>query len=134
MEGFLYKECMFWISQIQSIRNELERVKSDLKMVKPTFPDDAEKSRILGAIPALDKSLDAAEALLLASLNNGTTYWAGHSHAYDAPRTKLCGNNVFDRMRDIYAGYIELQREIIMYLSGNAEKREFKKDGLLLAE
>ena len=134
MEGFLYKECMFWISQIQSIRNELERVKSDLKVVKPALPDDAEKSRILGAIPALDKSLDVAEALLLASLNNGTTYWAGRSHAYDAPRTKLCGNNLFDRMRDIYVDYIELQREIIRYLSGNPEEQACKRDDLLLAQ
>lgn len=117
--GFLYKECMHWVSQIQSIRNELERVKTELRITPMDMTDDLERKRLTAEIRALDKNLDAAEAILLASLNNGTTYWAGHSHTYDTPKIEPCENNLFDRMKNIYNSYIELQRAIMKYLSGS---------------
>ncbi|MEO6964148.1 MAG: hypothetical protein ABIY90_19425 [Puia sp.] len=115
-ERFLYKECMHWVSQIQLIRNDLESIKSALRDSEQNAQENSGKSRLISEMLALGTNLDATESLLLASLNNGTTYWAGHSQTYDTPKTELCGNNLFDRMKDIYDTHIELQRAITSFL------------------
>ena len=131
-KGFLYKECMYWVSQIQSIRNELERVKTELRDTHSNEPDDPEKYALVEEILALGTHLDAAEAILLASLNNGTTYWAGNGQAYDTPKTELCGNNLFDRMKKIYDNYIELQRAVVKFLSESKAGHLFENEASVM--
>lgn len=117
--GFLYKECMHWISLIQAIRNELNRVNIELNTIQQDKALLAEKMRFKKQILALGQTLDAVELILLASLNNGTTYWAGHSQTYDTPRIDPCENDLFDRLQYIFNAYIELQRSITRFLSGH---------------
>ena len=116
--GYIYKECMYWVSQIQSIRNELERIKAGLKLDAKEHAEVGPKRRFMEDIDLLSRSLDATEFVLLASLNNGTTYWAGNNHTYDTPRTTPCENDLFDRMKNIYDAHIELHRSLTRYLSG----------------
>lgn len=118
--GFLYKESMHWVSQIQSIRNELERVKVELRITNTGLKMEPEKIRLTKNIQVLGTNLDAAETILLTSLNNGTTYWAGHSQTYNTPRIDPCENEVFDRMKTIYVSYVELQRSISLLLTGQS--------------
>lgn len=116
--GFLYKESMHWVIQIQAIRNELERVNAELKIMQPDKTVQEERKRFMQEIHTLGQILDAVEATLLASLNNGTTYWAGHNNTYDTPRIDPCENDLFDRIKNIYNTYIDLQRSITRFLSG----------------
>ncbi len=117
--GFLYKECMHWVSQIQAIRNELKRVNSELSTIQQDKTLLSEKMRFKKEILTLGQSLDAVEGILLSSLNNGTTYWAGHSQTYDTPRIEPCENDLYDRLKYIFNAYIELQRSITGFLSGH---------------
>jgi hypothetical protein len=119
---------MHWVSQIQSIRNELERIRTALKESGSPPPQETERKRLLEETARLNMALDHTESLLLASLNNGTTYWAGHSQTYDTPKTELCGNNLFDRIKNIYNTFIELQRDVIRYLSGQVGRYDIKQD------
>jgi hypothetical protein len=109
---------MYWVSQIQSIRNELERIKTELRLHAEEHAESGLKRRFMEDIALLSKNLDMTEAVLLASLNNGTTYWAGNNHTYDTPRITPCENDLFDRMKDIYDSHIELHRSLIRSLSG----------------
>ena len=115
--GFLYRESMHWVSQIQAVRNELERVNTELRIVQPDKTVQEERKRFMKEIHMLGQTLDAVETTLLASLNNGTTYWAGHNHTYDTPRIDLCRNDLFDRIKYIYNTYIDLQRSITEFLA-----------------
>jgi hypothetical protein len=115
--GFLYKESMHWVSQIQAIRNDLERVNAELKIMQPNKAVYEERKRFMKEIHKFGQTLDAVEATLLASLNNGTTYWAGHNHTYDTPRIDPCENKLFDRIKYIYNTYIDLQKSITRFLS-----------------
>ena len=113
---FIYKECLHWISQIQCIRNELDRVKTQLKE-SVNLPEARKEKAILSeSINGLSSNLDNAEAILLASLNNGTIYWAGHSQTYDTPKISPCENDIFDRMKIIYSEYVELQRSMVQFI------------------
>jgi|GEM_PF-1070926 len=116
--GYIYKECMYWVSQIQSIRNELERIKAELRLNSEEHADAGLKRRFIEDIAQLSRSLDTTEVMLLTSLNNGTTYWAGNNHTYDTPRITPCENDLFDRMKDIYDAHIELHRSLISFFSG----------------
>ena len=116
--GFIYKECMYWVSQIQSIRNEMERIKAELRDKAKSKNEAYSAYGFSGDIASLSKNLDVTEAILLASLNNGTTYWAGNNQTYDTPKIAPCKNELFDRMRDIYDAHIELHRSVINFLSG----------------
>jgi hypothetical protein len=118
IEGFLYKESMHWVSQIQVIRNELKRVNAELKIVQPDQAGKEYRIRFMKEIWELGQTLDRAEAILLAGLNNGTIYWAGHNHTYDAPRVDPCKDEIFDLMKHIYNTYVELQRSITGFVSG----------------
>jgi len=115
--GYIYKECMYWVSQIQSIRNELERIKGELRLDAKEHAEAGLKKRFMEDIALLSGSLDMTEIVLLTSLNNGTTYWAGNNHTYDAPRINPCENDLFDRMKNIYDTHIELHRSVIRFLS-----------------
>ena len=115
--GYAYKECMYWVSQIQSIRNELERIKGEFRL-NAEEPDGAgPKRRFLEDIALLSRSLDTTEVILLTSLNNGTTYWAGSNQTYDTPRIAPCENELLNRMKGIYDAHIELHRSLIRFLS-----------------
>jgi hypothetical protein len=116
--GYIYKECMYWVSQIQSIRNELERIKAEFRLGAKEHAETGLKGKLREAIALLSKSLDMTEVVLLTSLNNGTTYWAGNNHTYDTPRITPCENDLFDRMKNIYNANIELHRSLISLLSG----------------
>jgi hypothetical protein len=115
--GYIYKECMYWVSQIQSIRNELERIKAELRLNAKEHAATGAKKGFMEDIALLSKNLDMTEVVLLASLNNGTTYWAGNNHTYDTPRITPCENDLFDRMKNIYDDHIELHRSLIRFLS-----------------
>jgi hypothetical protein len=115
--GYIYKECMYWVSQIQSIRNELERIKAELRLNAKEHAAAGPKKGFMEDIALLSKNLDMTEVVLLASLNNGTTYWAGNNHTYDTPRITPCENDLFDRMKNIYDDHIELHRSLIRFLS-----------------
>jgi hypothetical protein len=116
--GYIYKERMYWVSQIQSVRNELERIKAELRLDTGEHVETGPKNKFMEDIAVLSRSLDTTEFVLLASLNNGTTYWAGNNHIYDTPRTTPCENELFDRMKNIYDAHIELHRSLIRFLSG----------------
>ena len=116
--GYIYKECMYWVSQIQSIRNELERIKAELRLGAKEHAETGLKGKFTEDIALLSKSLDITEVVLLTSLNNGTTYWAGNNHTYDTPRITPCENDLFDRMKNIYNAHIDLHRSLISLLSG----------------
>ena len=116
--GYIYKERMYWVSQIQSVRNELERIKAELRLDMGEHVETGPKNKFMEDIAVLSRSLDTTEFVLLASLNNGTTYWAGNNHTYDTPRTTPCENDLFDRMKNIYDAHIELHRSLSRFLSG----------------
>ncbi|MDP4129121.1 MAG: hypothetical protein Q8918_12370 [Bacteroidota bacterium] len=116
--GYIYKERMYWVSQIQSVRNELERIKAELRLNLGEDIETGPKNKFMEDIAVLSRSLDTTEFVLLASLNNGTTYWAGNNHTYDTPRTTPCENDLFDRMKNIYDAHIELHRALARFLSG----------------
>lgn len=115
--GYIYKECMYWVSQIQSIRNELERIKAELRLHEEEHAESGSARRFMEDIDLLSRNLDAMEVVLLTSLNNGTTYWAGNNHTYDTPRITPCENELFDRMKGIYDAHIELHRSLIRFFS-----------------
>jgi hypothetical protein len=119
-EGFLYKESMHWVSQIQAIRNELDRINAELRIAQPDQAGKEERIRFMKEIRELGQTLDGAETILLAGLNNGTTYWAGYNHTYDTPRVDPCKNETFDLMKHIYNTYVELQRSITGFVSGQS--------------
>lgn len=109
---------MHWLSQIQSIRNEVERIKPEFRawpLVQKESPK--RKQSLLEEAWQLDELLNATEALLLASLNNGTIYWAGRHQTYDTPKIDPRENELFDRMKNIYDTYIELLRSATVLLS-----------------
>ena len=116
--GYIYKECMYWVSQIQSIRNELERIKAELRSNAEEHAEGGQNRRFMEDIALLSRNLDMTEVVLLASLNNGTTYWPGNNHTYDTPRITPCENDLFDRMKNIYDAHIELHRSLTRFLSG----------------
>jgi transcriptional antiterminator len=117
--GYIYKECMYWVSQIQSIRNELERIKEEFRLNAEEHAGAGSKKRIMEDIALLSTSLDATEVILLTSLNNGTTYWAGNNNTYDTPRIAPCENELLNRMKSIYDAHIELHRSLIRFLSAH---------------
>ncbi|HVY74539.1 MAG TPA: hypothetical protein VG890_06900 [Puia sp.] len=115
---FFYRRSMHWLSQIQSIRNEVERIKPEFRTWSLVQKDSPKrKQSLLEEAWQLDELLNATEALLLASLNNGTIYWAGHHQTYDTPKIDPRENELFDRMKNIYDTYIELLRSATVLLS-----------------
>lgn len=113
---FIYKENLRWISQIQSIRNELNQFKQVLKDFQINSDKLIERNSLTERILDLNNKLDSMETLLLASLNNGTTYWAGHQQTYDVPKIPIVKNRFLDKMKNAYCEYIDLHKSMVIFL------------------
>lgn len=115
----LYKESMYWISQFQTFRNETQRIKISLLQEDLTGSEDCDKTTIkelLHSIVAFTEHLDDTEEIILASINNGTTYWPGRNHSYDFSKKAESTDELFDRVKLNYNVFIELQRSASILL------------------
>ncbi|MBC7886129.1 MAG: hypothetical protein H7X99_11685 [Saprospiraceae bacterium] len=68
----LYKESMYWISQFQTFRNEIQIIKKSLSDSDLMESDHLTTDGLLESIIVFIEHLDDTDEILFASINNGT--------------------------------------------------------------